>query len=204
MQGRYGLFASGKIEERRTMVAEKYFTEGKKVEDIAVELGVTTATIYNDIRAIREEYYESRLAKMNTWFNKQLATLDFIEEQALEGWFRSIGKNVKKTTKKDAASNVLETVEAEEVLIGDPRFLTQIQEVVAKRNKMLGLDAPDVLLVDTMESKLVKLIVEGRVSYDMLVAESGQEVANRFFNLAGKRIPQLIEGEIISKDDDEE
>lgn len=199
--GSYLLHASGKIEERRLRVAEAYFRDGIAAQDIAEKEGVGIATVYNDIAAMRAEWYESRLARVADWHSQQLAKLDFIEEQAQEAWFRSIGRTVKSQKKRNANGDLIEQYDTEEDMVGDPRFLVQLQNVIDRRAKLLGLDAPQTLVIDTMESRLVTLIKEGRVTFDMLAKDQGVQVATKFFNLAGKQIPVLIEGEIIEEDE---
>lgn len=201
--GSYLLHSSGELEARRMRVAEAYFQDGKRVEDIAKEEGVSMGAIYYDIKCIREEYYESRLAKTTDWIKDQLAKLDFIEDQAMEAWFRSIGKSTKTSKEKNASGAVVKEFVTEEELVGDPRFLVQMQQVIDRRAKLLGLDAPQTLLVDTMEGKLTTLIREGKITFEMLSQEVGEKLAARYFNQAGKELPRIIEGEIIEDDDDE-
>lgn len=210
--GRYRLLSSGVMEQRMQDVAKLYFGEGLQIEDICQQLNLTPRQAYYCIKEARAEWFESRLASVDTWFRENLASLEFVEEQAVEGWFRSIGKTKKVATRKDSAGAVIESMETEENLVGDPRFLSQIQDVVAKRNKMLGLDAPDRLVVDTMEHRLVALIKDGKVTYEMLLKDAGPNLANKYFNLAGVAVPKLlqtdesniIEGTIIGDELDEE
>lgn len=198
--GHYWLQSNGKIEERRTKVADMYFNHDMRAIDIAKELGVSHQTIYRDIDAIRFEMYESRTWNAQKHINRQLAIYDRVEEEAWEAWYKSIGKTVKAKTKWDGSGVIIETEEVTEELVGDPRFLTQIQQVGEKRAKLLGLDAPQHIVVDSMETRLVALIQEGKVNYDMLVADVGHDVARRFYNLAGKRVPKMIEAEIEEAD----
>lgn len=206
----YWLHTNGNIEKRRTEVAEMYFEKDIPVKVIAKELGVTERTIYKDIDAIRFEMYESRTWNAQKHINRQLAIYDRVEEEAWEAWYRSIGTTVKAKTKYDGTGvNIIEIEKTKEKSVGDPRFLTQIQQIGEKRAKLLGLDAPQHIVVDSMETRLVALIQEGKVNYDMLVSDVGHDVARKFFNLAGKKVPRMIEAQIedieeIDYDDMEE
>jgi predicted DNA-binding protein YlxM (UPF0122 family) len=192
----YWLQSNGKIEERRTKVSEMYFHEDKSVAEIALELGVSKNTIYKDIDSIRFEMYESRTWNAQKHINRQLSIYDRVEEEAWEAWYRSIGQTVKAKKKWDGSGILIEVENVEEEAVGDPRFLTQIQQIGEKRAKLLGLDAPQHIVVDSMETRLIALIQEGKVNYDMLVSDVGHDVARRFYNLAGKRVPKMIEAEI--------
>jgi hypothetical protein len=202
--GSYLLHSDGRVEERRTRVAEKYFHQNIPVEQIALEENVSVPTIYRDIDTIRIELYESRLARASDWLNQQLAKLDFIEEQAMEAWFRSIGQAKKTQVRRDGAGAVIEQLDVSEDTIGDPRFLVQMQSVIDRRAKLLGLDAPQTLVVDTMESRVINLIREGRITFDMLMGDVGFQVAARYFNLAGQKVPTIVDGEYKEYDDEEE
>lgn len=202
----YGLQSTGLIEARRTRVAKMFFDEEKTVKEIAEMEKLSALTIYKDIGAIRAELYEDRMWSAHKYINLQLAELEFVEDQAKEAWFRSIGTNKKTQSRLDPAGNVIEKVVSKENMIGDPRFLGHIQSVIDRRARLLGLDAPQTFVVDTMESRLVGLIKDGRITFDMLARDVGVNVAAKFFNLAGLEVPNThyIEGEIIDNEADDE
>ncbi len=184
------------LSERRMIVAELYLVKGMTQQKIAAQLGVSQVTISNDVRSIKEEYSMKRLNKYQSYLNIELAKLDAVERESWAAWERSIGRSERVVTKTDAAGDVEETVTVDE-LVGDPRFLTQVQAAIDRRIRLLGLDAPQEVILNTMEARLSNLIKEGKVTFDMLIDEVGLEQARRYFNLAGAQVPDIVEGDII-------
>jgi len=191
------------ISERQMVVAHEYLINHKSQKEIAEQLGVSQSTISTDIRKILEEYSMKRLNKMQLYLNVELAKLDAVEKAAWLAWERSIGKTVKIVTRTNS-TGFTEEVRQEEELVGDPRFLTQVQTAIDRRIKLLGLDAPQEILLNTMEGRLTRLIKEGKVTYDMLVVEVGDAQARRYFNLAGIELPNIVEGQLVEINDLEE
>lgn len=182
------------IEERQAQVAKLYFIEHKDQREVATILGVSQQTISLDIKKIRAEYARKRLDRLQEYLNVELAKLDAVEREAWSAWERSIGK-ARKIVKKRNSNGDWEESESEEDLVGDPRFLTQVQAAVDRRIRLLGLDAPQEVMVNSMEGRLTNLIKTGKVTYEMLVREIGVEQARRYFNLAGATIPDIVDGE---------
>jgi hypothetical protein len=75
--------------------------------------------------------------------------------------------------------------------------MTQVQAAIDRRIRLLGLDQPQELIINTMEGRLMGLIREGKVTFDMLASDVGPEVARRYFNMAGEDVPNIVEGTVI-------
>jgi hypothetical protein len=86
---------------------------------------------------------------------RQLASLDYVIQQAWEAWRASIGES-KRVTQRTVAPPAIKTrgrkakapggrkettVEVRQIN-GDPRYLEQIRGCLADRRKILGIDAP--------------------------------------------------------------
>jgi len=183
------------IEERQLRVADMYLVKQMTQIEIAKALGISQATVSNDIQKIRAEYSMKRLNKLQMYLNTELLKLDAVEKEAWRAWERSIGQSKRVVKRTDPDGNIIETVETEDTLVGDPRFLTQVQTAIDRRIKLLGLDAPQEILLNTMEGKLSRLIHEGKVTFDMLANDIGIEQAVRYFNMAGVEVPDIIEGD---------
>lgn len=126
-----------KIDFRRTQVI-KFYLKGWTQVDIARELGVSQATVSNDIRACRKEWRESRIQDTNELIDEELRRLMLLIREAMAGWDAS--KAPIETTK---ISQVGDRKKAERVVrqqSGDPRFLKVTLEAVRKRFELLGID----------------------------------------------------------------
>lgn len=181
------------LEERDMIIADLYFTKHRTQQQIAEELVIAQATVSNAIKRIRHEYSMKRMNKLQSYLNVELAKLDAVEREAWQAWEKSIGVTTKKVKKK-TSDGYSEDIEQTETTPGDPRFLTQVQAAIDRRIRLLGLDAPQEVILNTMEGRLTKLIKEGMVTFDVLVQEIGLEQARRYFNLADVDVPEIIEG----------
>lgn len=189
------------LEERKSLIADLYFVQHKTMQQVAAILGISTDTVSADIRRIKDDLANKRLDRLQGYLHIELAKLDKVEREAWAAWERSIGKSVKKIKKEHSSGDWTEEI-VEETLVGDPRFLNQVQSAIDRRIRLLGLDAPQEILVNTMEGKLTKLIQDGKVTFTMLLNDIGIDQARRYFNLAGVRIPDIVEGEYAEKIDD--
>ncbi len=126
------------IELRRTQVADLYLKKWKQAA-IAHELGVSQATISNDLKAIRKEWKESRLCKTDEAIMEEVKSLEVVEREAWDGWQRS--QKPAETTRmmqKNGEKRVEKTIRER---AGDPRFLQIVLSATEKQHKLLGLDA---------------------------------------------------------------
>lgn len=183
------------LEEQDLAIAEMYLVKGMKQVEIGRELGLSQSDVSTTIARIKKEYSTKRLNKYQTYVNHELLKLDTVEREAWAAWERSIGRSKKVVTRKDGQGNVIDKTITTDDLPGDPRYLTAINATVDRRIRLLGLDQPQEIIVNTLEGKLSRLIIEGKVTFDMLVKEVGREQATRYFNLAGVDIPDIIEGQ---------
>lgn len=127
------------VEQRRTKVAELY-CEGLHQWEISAQVGVCQQQISRDLKAVRSEWKESRVADFNEKVEEELAKIDHIEREAWEGWKRSC---------KDAERSQIEVTDGKKTVkkskqgqAGDPRFLEVVGKQIERRCKLLGLDAP--------------------------------------------------------------
>lgn len=190
------------LEEMSLMIAELYLVKRLTQSQIAAELGVSQATVSNHIKKIRYEYGMKRLNKYQVYLNEELFKLETVEKEAWAAWERSVGRSKKVVTRKDGSGNVIDKTITVDELPGDPRYLTAINATVDRRIRLLGLDQPQEIVVNTLEGKLSRLIIEGKVTFDTLTKEVGRDQATRYFNLAGVDIPDIIEGQYQDNEDD--
>lgn len=139
------------VAERRQEVA-KLYVRGYYQAEIADSLGVCRTLICKDLAAIQEEWAKENVQNLNAVKVRELEKLDQIEREAWRAWERS--QKDEETTKKtnielrssdDAGTVHVPADKTEHTLkgqAGDPRFLDQIQKVIERRCRLLGLDAP--------------------------------------------------------------
>ncbi|MDO6466793.1 hypothetical protein [Neptunomonas phycophila] len=131
------------IENRRSEVARQYL-QGTYQCDIAVAVGVSVPTIERDLRVIRDRWIKSAIRDFDQIRAEQLAKLDLIESQLWEQWQRSCEtiiktrKEKREATKFPGTNNTIEKIEQS----GDPRYMMGILNIIERRCKLMGLDAP--------------------------------------------------------------
>lgn len=129
----------------RALIA-KLRLQGKTVDEIAAMLGVTSRTIQRDLAAIHEEWKTQTLTDTTDLKAREAARLDMLEAEAYAAWERSKQDWQKKTVEdrpgagsKTAGRHAkIETGSSP----GDPRFLSTLLQIQARRATLLGLDAP--------------------------------------------------------------
>ena len=189
------------LEQRQLEIADLYLVKGKTQLEIAEELGISESTVRLDIKKIRKEYAMKRMEKVEYQRRIENLKLDAIEKEAWGGWQRSIGKSKRVVTRKGNDGNIIDETTTEDELVGDPRFLTTIQSCMDRRIRLNGLDKPQELIISTMEQKLKAGIIEGRITFDMLVSEVGRDGARRYFNMAGVDVPDIVDGDYVDDED---
>jgi DNA-binding CsgD family transcriptional regulator len=145
------------LEARRKRVADLYL-QGMAQFQIAEELGVSQASVSNDLTAIRAEWLALAVIDYSDGVAKELAKIDHLEEVAWEAWQRScedaeqtrrrrefIREKVKGKPRGHRLVPVSSTVETtRRGQAGDPRFLDKVSWCIDQRCKLLGLvKAPD-------------------------------------------------------------
>lgn len=154
------------IDQRRNTVHELYL-KGHSLRYIARQLNVVVSTVFHDVNAIREEWRSQRVQKLDDEINHQLAKYDLIETQAWIGWERSLRESVEKVAEAgETKDGPYQKRRRKRVLqSGDPRFLKIIDDVLASRRQLLGLNAPSKV---EMTSVIKSVEVEVKTPDDVL------------------------------------
>lgn len=96
--------------------------------------------ILRDIHVIISDWKTSTSALIDERMEQDLMKLEKIENEAWEAWDRSRGKKITKTATE---SDGVKTKQIkEEQLIGEPKFLDLIRQVLQDRANLLGYMAP--------------------------------------------------------------
>ncbi|NWO06854.1 MAG: hypothetical protein HLX50_14515 [Alteromonadaceae bacterium] len=85
-----------------------------------------------DLREVRKRWRQSSVRDFDAHREEQLARLDLMEASLWREWERSCGiPEAKKSKKSDLPPQT-----------GDPRYMTVMLNIIERRSKLLGLDAP--------------------------------------------------------------
>ncbi len=115
------------------------YEQGMTQSEIARELGVHKSQITRDMQAIRKKSMNRAAKTFESHVESQLNKLEMLEAEAWAAFEES--RKVKKVTKKKGSRGEQET-ETVEMRPGDPRYLKIVNDCIAQRNKILGLNAP--------------------------------------------------------------
>jgi len=110
-------------------IAERYL-KGFKMFEIAEELELSMNQIKYDLREIRKRWRQSSVRDFDAHREEQLARLDLMEASLWREWERSCGD--------PALDKELDGPPQ----TGDPRYMTVMLNIIERRSKLLGLDAP--------------------------------------------------------------
>lgn len=110
-------------------IAERYL-KGFKMFEIADELDLSMNQIKYDLREIRKRWRQSSVRDFDAHREEQLARLDLMEASLWREWERSCG-DPDLDKELDGPPQT-----------GDPRYMTVMLNIIERRSKLLGLDAP--------------------------------------------------------------
>ena len=125
------------INKRRSEVAKMYLM-GMFQYQIAAKVGVTQGQVSQDLKELNKAWAAGALDDISEAKARELAKLDLIEAEAWDAWQRSKGKTVKRSAEKKGSKKTLEKLEETEN-VGDPRYLSQVENCIKGRCQLLGL-----------------------------------------------------------------
>ncbi len=119
--------------------------KGRTQREIAKELGISPTTVCHDLQAVLAMWRDRALDDVETLQREQLARLELIHSDALEGWERSLKDEVtvQESEGEWKGNDESKTVTTTRGQAGDPRFLGVRESVLTKQAKILGLEAPE-------------------------------------------------------------
>lgn len=140
-----------RMAKRRAEVAELYLDGWTQVK-IAEHCGIGLTTVHRDLKAIHAEWQRQQAAHFDVLKARELTRIDRVEREAWEAWKQSKQRTVTRTQSKlreSEAEKLREVSTTEHTELGEPRFLDIILDCIAKRVKILGLDAPTRVQLET-------------------------------------------------------
>jgi len=178
------------ITSRRREVARLY-CKGWTQPEIAEQLDVHQSTISRDLKDLRKDWLASALMDINEAKARELTKIDILELEYWDAWHRSVGENIRETSKAKGPAQgkptKMEKTIVKDRLVGDPRFLAGVQWCIDKRCKIMGLDAPQLVEV-TWQDELVSLLRSGEIEPEQVITDFGEELAYTLFDRAGVKV----------------
>ncbi len=180
--------------EQDLFVISRMFLESRNYQDIADAIGVHLVTVYVDVREVVRRWRESGIRDFESSKAIELEKILRMEEEAWKSFFAS--KTIKKSTTrrlsgKDSSTGAKtgigggardtsrQMVQLTEINgPGDPRFLAIALECGKRRERLLGLTAPQEIAKSEPDT-MSKLVASAR---DMSVEdlEAFQRVKTKF------------------------
>ncbi|WP_138481581.1 hypothetical protein [Dyadobacter bucti] len=183
-------------EARRVIVAECYkrgMTIRQTCEAVMKQMSLdgppSTKTIFNDRDFLLKEWKKERIQDVDDMLQLELTRIDDIIIELWEAWKKSKtdykskfskqkgelpagvshDRDIDKEERKRIKATYAERGEREEIMFGDPRYLSEIRFQLIERRKLLGLYAPEKKEVTGAGGK--DLLPERTQDISMLTAE---------------------------------
>jgi predicted transcriptional regulator len=169
-------------DKRREVVADLYL-KGWSQMAIAAHLGLSQATISNDLKAIQAQWRESSVRDFDSARERELRKLDRVERESWAAWERSQKPTQSAVMSTDGSEQRTQKTVKEQC--GDPRFLEQIVRCIASRRALLGIDAP---------TKFAPVSPDGEEAYHAHVMSTLMRLAE-----AVKDNPVVIDAQYITR-----
>ena len=127
-----------KIEYRRTQVTDLYLKKRWRQVDIGRELGVSQSLISSDLKAIRQEWKESRIRDFDEALDEELKMLAVVIGETWDAWERS--QQPIETTRVIQQNGRITAEKKSHKGPGNPWFLQIMIKSIEMHCKLLGLD----------------------------------------------------------------
>lgn len=153
-----GLRKNVALADRRRRVARLYLSKITQ-EEIAAQLGVDQAQISRDLAYLRKEWAAVSITDTNTVRGQELAELRDME--------------------RDCAVNFLQSKEV--------KWLQERRRIKERVAKMIGLDAPTQVQVQSWQDEIIAMLKDGRLTPADVRAEF-PDLGPEFFAKAGVKV----------------
>jgi hypothetical protein len=141
--GPYSVRTEEQVLDHRIREAE-WYKQGQPMAYMAQELGVDLSVIKNDLHAIREDWRERAINTFEDKVWEEVAKIDYVEAQAWQQFFASIGEVETTATSIKTGLMASETVTVHTKKQSGPvAYLNVVLSCIDRRCKLLGLDAPE-------------------------------------------------------------
>ena len=150
--------------KRDRSIIAKLYLKGLFQSDIPTRLQELTGDEYKlsqqqisyDLKIVRRYWMWSAVKAIDQRKNQELAKIDHLEQTYWGAWERSVDETTQKTNLSQISGGEQESPKRvspsknknREVKSGDPRFLQGVQWCIQKRIQILGLDAPQRMVLE--------------------------------------------------------
>lgn len=111
--------------------------KGMTIKEICDELNLSEKTVCADIRAVCRHWLGRIALNHNVWVAESLEKLETAEQEAWQGYYRSIGPD--KETMVETSDDGVKRRVTKRQRYGDPRFLQIVLNIQRQRAVLLGL-----------------------------------------------------------------
>jgi hypothetical protein len=164
----------GKQREYALAETARLFLEGKSQRAIAVELGVVHSQVVYDLRIIFRHWRASQVRDFDILVETELRQIEHLQATYWAAWYRSQRDAVVETTERvdGEAAKVLARVQRKVGPVGDAVYLAGVQWCIERRIRLLGLDAPQRITLETVRAEAERLASVTEYQAEELIAEA--------------------------------
>ena len=139
--------------EKDLLTISELYLRGVGQVEIAEQIGVSQATISNDIKAIQQRWLDRCLRNFDDARAEELAKIDEMELAYREAWERSIDY-----TEKTKGGVTVLIANSKRNPMGNDNYLKGLQWCIDRRCKLLGLDAPTKVEQENSGETIIRIV----------------------------------------------
>lgn len=157
----------------------RLYLEGVSQPAIAERLSITVPQVASDLRVIRRAWRRAQVANFDEQRSREVAKIDHLEAVYWDAWFRSQRDQEETITeRRDGVTAVaLARVRRRTGITGDAVYLAGVQWCIERRIRLLGLDAPTRITVESVRAEAERIAAVTGFSVDEIIAEA-QTIVN--------------------------
>ena len=157
----------------------RLYLEGVSLPAIAERLNITYAQANDDMRVIRRAWRRAQAANFDELRSRELTKIDHLEAVYWDAWFRSQRDQEETVTeRRDGTTAVaLARVRRRTGITGDFTALAGVQWCIERRIRLLGLDAPTRITVESVRAEAERIAAVTGFSVEEIIAEA-QTIVN--------------------------
>lgn len=157
----------------------RLYLEGVPQPTIAQRLGITTSQVRVDLDSIRRAWRRAQRDNFDEARRREIAKVDHLESVYWDAWVRSQRDQEETVTeRRDGTTAVaIARVRRRTGITGDLAALAGVQWCIERRVRLLGLDAPTRITVESVRAEAERIAAVTGFSVDEIIAEA-QTIVN--------------------------
>lgn len=152
----------------------RLYLEGSTQQQIAVAQGVSIPQVSYDLRVIQRHWQMAQIRDFDALVTRELARIDHLESVYWVEFWASRGDTTVETTERrdGATATAVARVQRKVNVVGDHAWLQGVQWCIDRRIRLLGLDAPQRLTMETVEREADRLADATGFSREEIIDEA--------------------------------